>query len=348
MNVAETLIDWYGRNKRDLPWRDSQDPYTVWLSEVILQQTRVEQGRAYYHRFLERFPAVKDLAEANENEVLRTWQGLGYYSRARNLHKTAQTVHKDYNGIFPRTYADLIGLRGVGPYTAAAIASFCFGEKKAVLDGNVIRVLGRLFGVEIPADSVKGKKVYQEIADSLIPDADPATFNQAIMEFGALWCTPRKPLCSDCPFRGECQALLAGAVQNYPVKERKTKVQEVWYYYLFLSHRGKTFVRKRAHNGIWKGLHDFPCIESERQLDPSELLDRFNADLSLQFEIVDLIEPVCLTHLLSHRRIQAFFFAIDRKIMWKNRPGEFMEINLEDLDNIGIPRLIDQYLAGRK
>jgi A/G-specific adenine glycosylase len=161
MNVAETLIDWYGRNKRDLPWRDSQDPYTVWLSEVILQQTRVEQGRAYYHRFLERFPTVKDLAEANENEVLRTWQGLGYYSRARNLHKTAQTVHKDYNGIFPRTYADLIGLRGVGPYTAAAIASFCFGEKKAVLDGNVIRVLGRLFGVEIPADSVKGKKVYQ-------------------------------------------------------------------------------------------------------------------------------------------------------------------------------------------
>jgi A/G-specific adenine glycosylase len=142
--------------------------------------------------------------------------------------------------------------------------------------------------------------------------------------------------------------MLAGAVQSYPVKERKTKVQEVWYYYLFLSHRGKTFVRKRAHNGIWKGLHDFPCIESERPLDPSELLDRFNADLSLRLEIVDLIEPVCLTHLLSHRRIQAFFFAIDRKIMWKNRPGEFMEINLEDLDNIGIPRLIDQYLAGRK
>lgn len=306
---------WYTDHQRELPWRQTKDPYAIWLSEIILQQTRVAQGLPYYERLLAAFPTVCDLAEAPEASLLRLWQGLGYYSRARNLQKAAQLVMRDFAGTFPSNYEDIITLPGVGPYTAAAIASFAFDEAKAVVDGNVFRVLSRVFAVETDIASSAARGVFTELAQSLIPTEDPAGFNQAIMEFGALQCTP-SPDCSICPLRISCAAFNEKRVNELPIKSKKTKVKEIQMDYLVIEHNGQILVRERVENGIWKGLWEFYLIEGS--------LDW------LAFPRKALKSPP--VHLLSHRKIKAeawhvqvpdnFALAIPEGYRWMS-PSEF-------------------------
>ena len=283
---SATIMAWYVEHQRELPWRQTKDPYAIWLSEIILQQTRVAQGLPYYERLLAAFPTVKDLAEAPEATLLRLWQGLGYYSRARNLQKAAQMVVREFSGSFPQTYDQIIRLPGVGPYTAAAIASFAFNEAKAVVDGNVFRVLSRVFEVETDIASSAARGVFTSLAQSLIPDADPAGFNQAIMEFGALQCTPA-PNCDVCPLRVSCAAFSASRVAELPIKSKKTKVKEIQMDYLIIEQKGQLLVRERTENGIWKGLWEFYLIEGSLEW--------------LPFSRQALKSPP--VHLLSHRKI---------------------------------------------
>ena len=344
MHFSKELIRWFEKNKRDLPWRHTTDPYPVWLSEIILQQTRVDQGMAYYHRFLELFPAVQDLADADEDAVMKAWQGLGYYSRARNLHYTAKFVAGELKGHFPTNLVGLIKLKGVGPYTAAAIASFCFGEVAPVIDGNVMRVLSRIHGISEPIDSSAGKKIMTETAQRLIDRDDPGTYNQAIMEFGAIHCTPQNPKCESCPFSQSCVAYRTNAVASFPVKGKKTTVKELWLYYFFLIYKEKTYLRKRTGNGIWKGLHDFPSIESDRHLIVNDVIGSFltDSDLVGQAEVKAVTGEVI--HVLTHRRIHARFVTLELKSPWKKpAPGIFMPL-ISELKDYGVSRLVDRFL----
>ena len=283
---SATIMAWYAEHQRELPWRQTKDPYAIWLSEIILQQTRVAQGLPYYERLLAAFPTVKDLAEAPEASLLRLWQGLGYYSRARNLQKAAQMVMHEFAGVFPQTYDEIIRLPGVGPYTAAAIASFAFNEAKAVVDGNVFRVLSRVFAVETDIASSAARGVFTSLAQSLIPDVNPAGFNQAIMEFGALQCTPA-PDCAVCTLRISCAAFSTHRVAELPLKSKKTKVKEIEMNYLVIEQNGQLLVRERTEKGIWKGLWEFYLIE--------------DACDWLPFSRQALKSPA--VHLLSHRKI---------------------------------------------
>ena len=283
---SATIITWYADHQRELPWRQTKDPYAIWLSEIILQQTRVAQGLPYFDRLITAFPTVKDLAEAPEVSLFRIWQGLGYYSRARNLQKAAQMVMLEFKGDFPTTYEEIIRLPGVGPYTAAAIASFAFDEAKAVVDGNVYRVLSRVFAVETDIASSAARGIFTSLAQSLIPLEDPATFNQAIMEFGALQCTPA-PDCSVCPLRISCVAFSEKRVAELPLKLKKNQVKEIQMDYLVIEQKGQILVRERAEKGIWKGLWELYLIED-------------SADW-LPFTRQALKSPA--VHLLSHRKI---------------------------------------------
>ena len=312
---SATIMAWYADHQRELPWRQTKDPYAIWLSEIILQQTRVAQGLPYYERLLAAFPTVRDLAEAPEATLLRLWQGLGYYSRARNLQKAAQMVMHDFAGIFPTTYDEIIRLPGVGPYTAAAIASFAFNEAKAVVDGNVFRVLSRVFAIETDIASSSARGIFTDLAQSLIPTEDPAGFNQAIMEFGALQCTP-SPDCSVCPLAIFCQSKIAHRVTDFPVKSKKTKVKEIEMNYLVIEQNGQILVRERAGNGIWKGLWEFYLLEDSLEW------------IALPRHALKS-PPV---HLLSHRKIKCdawhvqvpdnFALAIPDGYVWMS-PSEF-------------------------
>lgn len=349
MNIAETLITWYLENKRDLPWRNTRDPYRIWLSEVILQQTRVNQGMQYYLRFIEKYPTVKELAAASEEEVLKLWQGLGYYSRARNLHHAAKTVSEDYGEKFPGSYSALKKLKGIGEYTAAAIASISFNETVAVVDGNVARVLSRLFAIEEPVNSPKGMSILKTIASGLIPGEAPATFNQAIMEFGALQCKPRNPDCQTCPLQSACMAFEKDAVGRLPVKSAKTKVQEIFMNYLVVTYPDQenefVLLRKRSEEGIWKNLYDFPSADSANSMEEAE-----SKGIALTDLLFSKQQPVLVsisrefTHLLSHRKIVAKF----SRIVLISKPeetGEYISVPLSDLSSFPIPRLIDLYLT---
>ena len=312
---SATIMAWYAEHQRELPWRQTKDPYAIWLSEIILQQTRVAQGLPYYERLLASFPTVRDLAEAPEATLLRLWQGLGYYSRARNLQKAAQMVMRDFEGVFPQTYDEIIRLPGVGPYTAAAIASFAFQEAKAVVDGNVYRVLSRVFSVETDIASSAARGVFTSLAQSLISTQDPAGFNQAIMEFGALQCTP-SPNCAICPLAIFCQSNQAKNVANFPVKSKKTKVKEIEMNYLVIEQKGQLLVRERTENGIWKGLWEFYLLEDQPGW--------------LPFSRQALKSPP--VHLLSHRKIKCdawhvqvpdnFALAIPEGYVWMS-PSDF-------------------------
>ncbi|HET8808815.1 MAG TPA: A/G-specific adenine glycosylase, partial [Flavobacteriaceae bacterium] len=266
MNFSEKLIDWYLPQKRELPWRNTVDPYKIWLSEIMLQQTRVAQGLPYYEVFLENFPAVFDLAKASEEKVLKLWQGLGYYSRARNMHFTAKYIAEEKNGEFPKTASGLLKLKGIGDYTAAAIASICFGEPVPVVDGNVYRALSRIFGIETPIDSTLGKKEFKQLAHQLIDPKKPAEHNQALMEFGALQCKPKNPLCETCPFQNSCMALQLGKIEKLPVKTKKIKTTLRHFNYLvFVSKNKQTLLQQRTGKGIWQNLYEFPLLESEKE-----------------------------------------------------------------------------------
>ncbi|MEX0883309.1 MAG: A/G-specific adenine glycosylase, partial [Cyclobacteriaceae bacterium] len=266
MNIpyfTENLLQWYPENKRNLPWRNTNDPYIIWLSEIILQQTRVAQGLPYFDLFLEKFPTIFDLAKAPESEVLRAWQGLGYYSRARNLHRCAQDIVSQYQGVFPDNYMELTKLTGIGTYTAAAIASFAYKEKIAVLDGNVFRVLSRFFGIKEDISSSKGKKSFQILANKIIPSEVPDTYNQAIMEFGALQCVPKNPDCACCPLQLGCWAYHHKMVSLLPLKNKKTKTRERYFIYFHIRCGDWTVINKREKKDIWNGLVDFPLKEVE-------------------------------------------------------------------------------------
>ncbi|MBC6699652.1 A/G-specific adenine glycosylase [Hymenobacter puniceus] len=308
---AAALLEWYPRHRRDLPWRHTRDPYAIWLSEVILQQTRVKQGLPYYLDFVSSYPTVQDLAAAPQDEVLRHWQGLGYYSRARNMHHTAQQVVNEYGGHFPTTYAELLHLRGVGQYTAAAIASFAFDEQVAVLDGNVFRVLARVFGLTQDIAAPASRKVFQQLADTLIPADQPAEFNQAIMEFGAIQCTPLKPDCLFCPLQSQCFAFQHGMVSELPVKSKAKATRTRFFHYLVLRHADTIYMRRRGPKDIWEGLYDFHLQETDTAELPAAALLAAVEALGGQLDTNKVEEPThALRHVLSHQKVEAKFHPV--------------------------------------
>ena len=341
MNFSQILLQWYTLNKRELPWRGTNNPYFIWLSEIILQQTRVEQGLPYYLKFIKEFPTVTDLAIAQEDKVLKLWQGLGYYSRARNLHFSAKSIVQDYDGLFPKTYNDILNLKGVGTYTAAAISSFAFELPYAVVDGNVIRVLSRIFGVEIPFDTALGKKKYQGLAQNLLDKKKSGENNQAIMEFGAIQCTPKLPRCSSCPFSFNCVAYSTNSIEKFPVKSKKIKVKKRFLNYLLIQNENAIILGKRS-KGIWKGLYEFPFIEyptkkSEKTVIISnEWIDFFkNTDYKIESVSDEFI------HKLSHQHIYAKFWTVNvEEFELKNY---FFARNFK-LKNYPVARLTDKFL----
>ena len=328
------ITDWYRQNKRDLPWRNTNDPYKIWLSEIILQQTRVDQGLSYYFKFLNNYPTIEVLAAAREQEVLNLWQGLGYYSRARNLHFSAKYITNELHGKFPENYIDILKLKGVGSYTAAAIASFSYKENVAVVDGNVYRLLSRFFNIETPIDSTAGKKEFFELAQSLIDPNQPDIFNQAIMEFGALQCTPANPNCMGCPLNIGCIAWSKQIVKNRPVKEKKTLVKDRFFHFLLFRETNKIIIEQRESKDIWQNLYQFPLIETTSAIEVPAIYSITKiAPYFISAEII---------HILSHQRLHAKFYH------FTNLP-EIIEpnwsiIDLEKLDDFPLPRLIDRYL----
>lgn len=321
MDFSKSLIQWYLQNKRDLPWRNTVDPYRIWLSEIMLQQTRVAQGLPYFLRFTEAFPTVFDLAKADEEHVLKLWQGLGYYSRARNLHKTAKQVAFDLNGGFPKSYKELLHLKGIGEYTAGAIASFSYNEHVPVVDGNVFRVLSRYFDVETDIASAGAKKEFAGLAAALIPKGEANIFNQAIMEFGALQCVPKNPDCSACIFNDSCLALQKKKVNQLPVKSKKTKVTNRYFNYLvFLDADGNTLINKRTEKGIWHNLYEFPLLETISPERDEAILELIRNQQFAENEIegIALYDNEVIRHKLSHQHLHIKFWKVKVKGALKN------------------------------
>ncbi|MFZ4455262.1 MAG: A/G-specific adenine glycosylase [Bacteroidales bacterium] len=312
-NIQRRLFDWYNVHKRELPWRNTKDPYLIWISEIILQQTRVDQGMGYYLRFVDRFPTVDSLANEAESEVLRYWQGLGYYSRARNIYSAAKMIMSDFGGVFPKTYEEVKCLKGVGDYTAAAICSFAYGLPYAVVDGNVYRVLSRLFGVSEPIDSGKGKKIFAELAQELLSNTNPGDHNQAMMEFGAMQCVPRNPDCTNCVLNDKCVAFATDVVSDLPVKIGKTVVKNRYFNYFIIRFNDSIYLQKREANDIWRNLYELPLIETEEFMDLDNLIetDEFNSIFSgIEKADIDLVVDN-FVHILSHRRIMTTCYMVE-------------------------------------
>jgi len=341
------LMKWHEEHARELPWKSDRDPYKIWLSEIILQQTRVEQGLPYYLKILEQFPNLDALANADEDELMQLWQGLGYYSRARNLLFTAKYIQSELRGKFPNNYSDLLKLKGIGPYTAAAISSFAFDEVRAVIDGNVIRVLSRIFGIEIPFDSSKGKKVFEQLASELISQDDPATYNQAIMDFGATQCLPKKPNCISCTFRSTCKAYVQNQVIEFPVRSKKVlKKDRYFYYYVLITPENEVLIRKRSADDIWKGLYEFPLMEcNEEEFSRSKHAvypDFFN---KLYIDKIDKTNATFqYKQVLTHRIIHAKFITIRTSFKDKSFPENNYLVDYENLCNFAFPKLIDWFI----
>ncbi|USD26494.1 A/G-specific adenine glycosylase [Flagellimonas marinaquae] len=312
MSFAQKILNWYHENQRDLPWRRTRDPYKVWLSEIILQQTRVVQGMPYYLRFVDAFPTVQDLAKAPEEQVLKLWQGLGYYSRARNLHATAKIVANNFDGQFPNTYKELKTLKGVGDYTASAIASFCFDAPEPVVDGNVYRVLSRYFGVDIPINSTKGIRYFKELAREVMDSGNIRDYNQGIMEFGAVQCAPKKTYCLLCPLQESCVAVKDGKVSELPLKLNKTKVKNRYFNYVIpIDPENNTILEQRTAKGIWQNLYQFPLVESDKNLKAEELklLIQGNGQLP-EYESLSLYNNETIVHKLSHQHLHTKFWIL--------------------------------------
>ena len=341
MEISTSLIAWYIDNKRDLPWRKTKNPYFIWLSEVMLQQTRVQQGMPYYFKFIEHYPSIEDMAAASEQEILYHWQGLGYYSRARNMHATAQYVANECNGIFPTEYKTILALRGIGEYTAAAIASFAYDLPHSVIDGNVHRAISRIFAIELPINKPSGHNEVKKAVLEIFDKKRPAIWNQAIMEFGSLQCTPKKPDCAACILSTKCQAYSAGMVKDLPYKEGKTKVKKVDHSYLVLRYKDKTYIEKRE-SGIWKNLHQFPL--TERNLSESEAIITSNNLIKNKLNLIHQ-GTYTTTHLLSHRKINAKFHTIylDRKPLFSK--SNIFEIELDEVGTkFPVSVLIQKYI----
>ena len=322
-NVA--LLEWFRENGRDLPWRQTRDPYAIWLSEIILQQTQVKQGWEYWERFMHRWPTVEALAAATEDEVLREWQGLGYYSRARNLHYAAKQIVT--LGHFPDTLEDIKQLKGVGDYTAAAIGSIAFGLPAAVVDGNVYRVLARHFGIDTPINTTEGKKLFAALAQELLPPNEAAAYNQAIMDFGAVQCTPQSPKCMECMLAESCEALRSGRVNELPVKLKTLKVTERHLIYIYIRCQGQTAIRRRGPGDIWQGLWEPMLVDAESAVPPTASLLRQN-----------------VKHVLTHRVLYADFYLLETDKRPK-LPSDYIWIDESALDNYALPRLIEVLLS---
>lgn len=340
MEFSNSLLLWYLQNKRDLPWRNTVNPYPIWLSEIMLQQTRVAQGMPYFLSFMEAFPTVFDLAKADEEQVLKLWQGLGYYSRARNMHKTAQIIAFDFNGNFPNNYNDLLKLKGIGEYTAAAIASFAFNEVVPVVDGNVYRVLSRYFNVETDIASSSARKEFTALAKELIPNDNPALFNQAIMEFGALQCVPKNPNCGICIFNSSCAALQKKKVAELPLKLKKTKVTNKYFNYLvFLDDSETTIINKRSEKGIWHNLYEFPIIETENEIDFHDLSRLVHENYSdMEIESISIYNENQIIHKLSHQKLHINFYKVEVSNKLNNG------IELKSLKNYPFPIVIYNFI----
>ena len=343
---SERIRAWYRINKRDLPWRNTSDPYRIWISEVILQQTRVAQGLDYYYRFIERFPDVRSLADASQEEVLKYWQGLGYYSRARNLHEAAQDIRQRYDGVFPSSYEAIRTLKGIGEYTAAAIASFTWNLPYPAIDGNVIRVLGRLFAVQTPADSGKGIREYRRLATLVMPPRHAGEHNQALMEFGALHCIPRNPDCTSCPMVEQCAGYASGDPHRFPVKQHKTKTRDRFFHYFFIKHNTNTYLHQRNGSDIWKGLFELPMIETEMPADLNVLQETsafgklFQKSGRLEFTLVaDEIR-----HVLSHQTLHVTCYMVE--VQQENAAlKKMVRTSREAIDAYPFPKLIVNLLS---
>ena len=344
MVFSNTLTHWYLQNKRELPWRKSRDPYFIWLSEVMLQQTRVAQGLSYYLKFTTTFPTVFDLAKADESTVLKMWQGLGYYSRARNLHAAAKHIAFELNGEFPTSYLEIIKLKGIGDYTASAIASICFDEPTAVVDGNVYRVLSRYFGIHTSTNSSIGIKEFKALAQSLIDVTQPGNFNQAIMDFGALHCKPQNPLCESCPFADSCVAFEKKLTKVLPIKDKKIKVKKRYFNFLVIQTvDDKTILSERKGNGIWQGLYQFPLIETTQNISGEELISHEEfISLFPEKASILLFNKKEIVHKLSHQHLYTQF--------WIVRPKTAFEANIDwtDVENYPVPVLIANFLKDFK
>lgn len=343
-DIAQVLIRWYGENKRELPWRETRDPYRIWISEIILQQTRVMQGLEYYNRFMERFPDVQALAEAEGDEVMKYWQGLGYYSRARNLHAAAKDIVRRFGGVFPDDYRDVLSLKGIGEYTAAAVCSFAWRQPYAVVDGNVYRVLARVFGIDTPIDSVAGKKYFAALAQELLHREHPDLYNQAIMDFGAMQCVPKSPDCLFCPLRECCAAYSKGMTGALPVKEGKTIVKPRYFNYLHIRSNGAILLSQRRKKDIWQNLYEYPLIETEQEMDFAGL-QQTGEYLRLmegtgEIQVLRMLEMP--KHVLSHRIIYARFYELEISCFTANMDA-YLKVSEGEEEKYAVSRLIELY-----
>ena len=341
MSFHSTLTNWYSIHKRNLPWRTSKNPYNIWLSEIILQQTQVKQGLPYYEAFLANYPSIQELANASETEILNLWQGLGYYSRARNLHYTAKHITENLKGVFPKDYNSLLDLKGVGDYTASAIASICYEESVAVVDGNVYRVLARYFGIDTPINSTEGIKQFKSLAQSLLPPSYLGDYNQAVMEFGSRQCKPQSPNCSACPLIASCSAYATGSIKNLPVKLKKTKITKKYFNFLVMnSNDQKTVLEQRTEKGIWQQLYQFPLIETpspvseDAFLKHPELADK----LEDSHKKITLYNTTDIIHKLSHQELHIKFWIINTTKSTKNG------IKWSDIGTLPVPIVIERFI----
>jgi A/G-specific adenine glycosylase len=343
MSFQHEIVNWYAQNKRKLPWRNTRDPYIIWLSEIILQQTRVEQGLPYFNAFLEAYPTVKDFANATETEVLKLWQGLGYYSRGRNMLFTAKQVLELHDGYFPTGYHKLLLLKGIGDYTAAAISSFSSDEERAVLDGNVFRVLARYFGISTPINSTIGKKEFGDLAQQLIQGQVPSIYNQAIMEFGALQCKPKSPLCPTCPLQLDCTARKNGLINELPVKLKKLVKRTRYFNYFVIKQDNNVLVHEREQGDIWQGLFDFPMIETKFPY--NGLFSSFSDEVKLTFgPEIKLTHLMHKKHLLTHQTIYVDFFALDNYIINFNKDTVIKWVSNEQFEQLPQPKVIANFM----
>jgi A/G-specific adenine glycosylase len=350
----EALQEWNkGENSREMPWKGEKDPYKIWLSEIILQQTRVEQGWEYYERFICIFPTIRDLAEAPDERVFKLWEGLGYYSRCKNLLETARFIIREKGGAFPSRYEDILSLKGVGPYTAAAIASFAFGLPHAVVDGNVLRVLSRYFGISTPVDTTEGKSRLTELAGKCLDNSNPGPYNQALMDFGAVICKPANPGCHSCPLSDKCIALKEGKVGILPVKSKRIIRKDRYFIFLIAGYKGKIYVRKRTGKDIWENLFEFIIHEVKDGKDAAKewkdygflLKTPWFLQLTGKLPYSVLSASPVYRQLLTHQQIHARFIRIDLTQALPD-PGEYQRVPKEELGNLAFPRLLNEYLSG--
>src|SRR3569833_226439 len=339
MNLSDELIQWYFKNKRDLPWRNTTNAYVIWLSEIILQQTRVEQGMPYFRRFLENYPDVKSFAAASEDDILRLWQGLGYYSRGRNMLKTARQIAEQYGSMFPVQYDQLIKLKGIGEYSAAAISSIAANEAKAVVDGNDFRVLARFFGIDEPINSPKGKKLFQGIAVDVLNHDHPGLHNQAMMEFGAMLCRPKSPDCNVCPVREGCFAYNNDKIGELPQKLKTVKVRDRYFYYLQITDGDKILMNKRGENEIWANMYDLPLLETNSYISPNNVTELLHERKLLSSTFVIFACYPEKRHLLTHQRIHAQFIHVECRTIKLEQKYFFIEV--KNIKMLALPKIIN-------